>query len=184
VAGRGDWQALMASYEAERPQMIADTVEKISDSLTKMTMGSKPWVRRMVIAGAARALRGRGMQRKAARAFGMLQGRYTRSPLVDAKHPLAGRRIDDLRLSDGKRLNEERAGRAALVAVGDAKVDGMRAIAVPLAPKRWCIKPPAILIVRPDGVVAQVIEKPTQAKVEAAWQIAFAGEPFPAMTPA
>jgi len=120
------------------------------------------------------------MQRKAARAFGMLQGRYTRSSLVDARHPLGGRRIDDLRLADGKRLNEERAGKAALVAVGDVTLPDMRAIAVRVAPKRWCIKPPAILVVRPDGVVAQVIEKPSIEKVREAWSRAFAGESLPA----
>jgi hypothetical protein len=109
----------------------------------------------------------------------MLSGRYTKSPLIDARHPLAGRRIDDLQLPAGSRINQERGGRAALVTVGNANIGDLAAIAVPRAPKRWCVKPPAVLVVRPDGVVAAVIEKPTRAKVEIAWRRAFAAKTSP-----
>jgi len=33
-----------------------------------------------------------------------------------------------------------------------------------------------VLVVRPDGIVAAVVDKPTRERVEAAWQKAFAGE--------
>jgi hypothetical protein len=37
------------------------------------------------------------------------------------------------------------------------------------------VKPPVVLIVRPDGCVAAVIERPSPERIEAAWQRAFCG---------
>jgi hypothetical protein len=121
------------------------------------------------------------MQRKLCRAFGMLGGRYARSPIVDPIHPLAGRRLDDLAVSGGVRIHALRKGRIALVRVGtvdDAAVEALPAIDIAQAPKRWCVKPPAVLIVRPDGVVASVVEKPSEQKIKDAWERAFAGRRF------
>jgi hypothetical protein len=122
----------------------------------------------------SRAVRGRGMQRKACRALGMLSGRYTKSPIVDARHPLAGRRLDDLQLPDGSRLDSHRNGEALIVIAGEYALD-LPHVVVPVPPKRWHVKPPVVLIVRPDGCVACVIEKPTRVKIERAWQKAFCG---------
>jgi len=44
---------------------------------------------------------------------------------------------------------------------------------VPEPPKRWHIKTPVVLIVRPDGCVAAVVEKPTAERIETAWNTAF-----------
>ncbi len=176
VNGRGDAAILLRSYDDERQQIIADTVEANSDRLTKFTMQTPVWLKKLGAGAMARALRERGMQRKACRAIGMLSGRYTKSPIVDSRHPLAGRRIDDLVLPNGSRINRMRAGKAALIAVGKADLAGLPAIFVPVPPKRWVVKPPVVLIVRPDGIVAAVVDKPTRAKIEAAWSMAFAGE--------
>jgi hypothetical protein len=102
----------------------------------------------------------------------MLSGRYTQSPIVDAKHPLAGRRVDDLRLNDGERINFKRHGEAMLIVVGTFALD-LPHVKVPVPPKRWHVKPPVVLIVRPDGCVAAVVEKPTVEKIESAWNRAF-----------
>jgi 2-polyprenyl-6-methoxyphenol hydroxylase-like FAD-dependent oxidoreductase len=176
IAGRGDAALLLASYDAERRQIIADMNDALADRLTKVTMSMRQLVRKAGLRFGARMLRERGMQRKTSRAIGMLSGRYTKSPLIDSRHPLAGRRIDDVTLASGSRINQVRGGKACLVAVGDANLGGLRAIRVIAAPKRWVVKPPVVLIVRPDGVVATVVEKPNRAKIEAAWQRAFAGE--------
>jgi 2-polyprenyl-6-methoxyphenol hydroxylase-like FAD-dependent oxidoreductase len=176
IAGRGDAQLLLASYNDERQQIIADTVDAMSDKLTKLTMQTPVWVKKIGLGVLARMLRERGIQRKASRNAGMLTGRYTKSALIDSRHPLAGRRIDDLVLPNGSRINRARAGKAALIAVGKVDLGGLAALRIPVPPKRWVIKPPVVLIVRPDGIVASVVEKPSRAKVEAAWQAAFAGE--------
>ncbi len=176
VDGRGDAVALLASYNDERQQIIADTVDAMSDKLTKFTMQTPVWMKKIGLGVLTRMLRERGIQRKACRNAGMLTGRYTKSALIDARHPLAGRRIDDLVLPNGSRINRARAGKAALIAVGKIDLEGLAALRIPVPPKRWVVKPPVVLIVRPDGIVAAVVEKPTRAKVEAAWQKAFAGE--------
>ncbi|HTX58480.1 MAG TPA: FAD-dependent monooxygenase [Verrucomicrobiae bacterium] len=176
VTGRGDPRRLLRSYDDERQQTVAELVEARSDKLVKFTMQTPLWIKKLSVGIFARMLRERGMQRKTARALGMLSGRYTKSPLVDARHPLAGRRIDDLVLPNGSRINRTRGGKAALIAVGDVALDGLPAIRLPVAPKRWTVKPPVALVVRPDGIVAAVVEKPTRARIESAWERAFAGE--------
>jgi 2-polyprenyl-6-methoxyphenol hydroxylase-like FAD-dependent oxidoreductase len=176
IEGRGDAGALLASYNDERSQIIADTVEQISDKLTRFTMQTPVWVKKIGLGVMARMLRERGIQRKACRNAGMLTGRYTKSALIDSHHPLAGRRIDDLMLPNGSRINRARDGKAVLIAVGKIDLGGLAALRVPVPPKRWVVKPPVVLVVRPDGIVAAVVEKPTREKVEAAWEKSFAGE--------
>lgn len=178
VQGRGDAALLLESYDAERRQVIAESSDHAADSVTKFAMELSGPMRKLALRGIVRMLRGRGMQRKAARALGMLSGRYTKSPLIESGHPMAGARIDNVILPNGWRLSRARAGRAALVAVGSVDLDGLPVIRVPLPLKRWVVKPPIVAIVRPDGVVAAVVTKPTRAKVEAAWRRAFAGEPL------
>ncbi len=165
---------LLESYDVERREMVTDTIERATDRLTRIALGFSPRTKRFAARTMWRAVRGRGMQRKLGRALGMLSGRYTRSPIVDSRHPLAGRRIDDLRLPDGPRIHQQRDGEAAIVVAGDFACS-LPHIRVPSPPKRWHVKLPAVLIVRPDGCVASVVEKPTLAKVEAAWAHAFCG---------
>ncbi|MDE2483153.1 MAG: FAD-dependent monooxygenase [bacterium] len=166
--------ALFESYDVERREMVTDTIERYTDRLTRVALGFSPRTKQLAARTMWRAVRGRGMQRKLCRALGMLSGRYTKSPLVDARHPLAGRRIDDLRLPDGTRINHRRGGQAMLVVAGDFPLD-LPHVRVPVAPKRWHVKLPVVLVVRPDGCVAAVVEKPTFEKIEAAWRRAFCG---------
>lgn len=167
-------EELLDTYDVERREMITDTIERFTDRLTRVGIGLPRRAKQFVVRTMSRAIRGPGMQRKACRALGMLSGRYTKSPIVDARHPLAGRRIADLRLPDGSRINERRNGDALLVAVGDVRLD-MPHVVIPVAPKRWHVKPPVVLIVRPDGCVAAVIDKPTTDRVARAWEMAFCG---------
>lgn len=184
LGGRGDGAALFESYDVERREMITDTVERVTDRLTRIAVGFPPRAKQLALRLFSRALKGRGMQRKACRGLGMLSGRYTKSPIVDSRHPLAGRRIDDLLLRDGMRINEKRHGDALLVRVGGDDDFGLHMACVAIPPKRWHVKPPVILIVRPDGCVAKVIEKPTRENIEAAWTAAFCGTlPLPQPTP-
>ena len=184
LGGRGDGAALFESYDVERREMITDTVERVTDRLTRIAVGFPPRAKQLALRLFSRALKGRGMQRKACRALGMLSGRYTKSPIVDSRHPLAGRRIDDLLLRDGTRINEKRHGDALLVRAGGDDDFGLLMACVAIPPKRWHVKPPVVLIVRPDGCVAKVIEKPTRENIETAWTAAFCGTlPLPQPTP-
>lgn len=183
LGGRGDGHALFESYDVERREMITDTVERVTDRLTRIAIGFPPRAKQLALRLFSRALKGRGMQRKACRALGMLSGRYMKSPIVDARHPLAGRRIDDLLLRDGTRINQKRHGEAILVRAGGDDDYGFVMANVATPPKRWHVKPPVVLIVRPDGCVAAVIEKPTREKIESAWTAAFCGTlPLPLPT--
>ena len=175
-----DAPALLASYDVERHEAIAGGVERYTDALTRFGINGFRWFGVVPLRILGRLLRGAGFQRKACRAAGMLGGRYTKSPFIDARHPLAGRRIDDLILPGGSRINRKRAGKAAIVAVGEvdipeASASAITVIRLPLAPRHWHVKPPVALIVRPDGCVAIVVEKPTAVRISAALRKAFAG---------
>jgi len=174
IRGRGDAAQLLESYDIERREMVTGTIERFTDRITRAGLGFPSRARRAAAKAVSRAARAHGMQRKACRGLGMLSGRYTLSPIIDARHPLAGRRIDDLLLADGSRINHKRNGETLLVVVGDFKLDAPHVV-VERAPKRWHVKPPVVLIVRPDGCVAAVVEKPTLEKIERAWQKAFCG---------
>ncbi len=173
--------ALLESYDAERREMVTDTIERFTDRLTRMGIGFPLRARQFVGRAFSRAVRGPGMQRKICRGVGMLSGRYGNSPIIDGRHPLAGRRIDDVRLSDGSRLNARRAGEAILVVAGDLPLD-LPHVRVAIPPKRWHVKPPVVLVVRPDGCVGAVVEKPTFVRIETAWRRAFCNAiPLPAL---
>lgn len=176
---RCDAPTLLESYNQERHEMIMGNVERFTDSITRYGM---PAIRRfgpLPLRLVRRWLRGPGMQRKLCRAIGMLGGRYTKSPVIDSRHPLAGRRVDDLILADGVRINQRRGGKAALLAVGALATAtipplGANVLQIDAAPRHWLVKPPTVLVIRPDGCVAAVVEKPTKERVTAAWQKAFA----------
>lgn len=173
LRGRGDSNALFESYSVERREMVTDTVEAYTDRITRIAIGVAPRVKRTGARIFSRVVRGRGMQRKLCRILGMLNGRYASSPIIDSRHPLAGRRIDDLILADGSRVNRVRDGNAALVLIGNAGIDDLAAIRIAVAPKRWHLKGSVALVVRPDGCVASVVLKPTRERIEAAWNKAF-----------
>ncbi len=174
MRGDGDGEALFTTFDIERREMVTDTIERYTDRLTHVGLGFSPRAKQLVVRAVSRAIRGRGMQRKTCRALGMLSGRYTKSPIIDARHPLAGRRIDDLRLEGGRRISEIRKGDPALVVAGEYELD-ITHIVVRTPPKRWHVKPPVVLIVRPDGCVASVVTKPTRKRIERAWNDAFCG---------
>ncbi len=177
VDGERNAPLLLSSYDLERREMITGGVERYTDALTRFGITGSRWFGAMPVRVIGRFLRAAGLQRKACRAVGMLGGRYTKSPLIDARHPLAGRRIDDLVLPGASRINRQRAGKAALVVIGDVDLTsavGMTVIRLPTAPGHWHVKPPVVLIVRPDGVVAAVVEKPSRNRIDAALRKAFA----------
>lgn len=166
-------KALLVGYDIERREMQNDSIERTTDLATRLAVYAPPSLKRFAFAWMRRSLRARGMRRKACRTLGMLDGRYTRSPDVDTSHPLAGRRIGDVALDNGRRINEQRRGRAALLCCGDVRLDGIETLALAKPPKRWLLKHPSAIVIRPDGFVAAVIEKPTRARVEAMWKRAF-----------
>ena len=165
-------EPLLASYDRERREIITDTVERMTDRMTRVGISFPSRARQFVARAFSRAVRGRGMQRKLCRGLGMLSGRYVNSPIIDNHHPLAGQRIDDLRLPDGSRLSLRRGGDATMIVVGDHRLE-LPHVYVETPPKRWHVKPPVVVIVRPDGCVAAVVEKPNTQRVEAAWRRAF-----------
>lgn len=169
----GDAERLLESYDLERREMMTDGVENYANRLARYGQLTQSWFKKRGLSLLRRALRGRGMQAKAARGLGMLNGRYAKSPLVDPRHPAAGKRVGDLRLPDGTRVNQVRKGRAAILAIGNADIGERDAIRIPAVPKRWHIKTPAALVIRPDGCVAAVVERPTPERIDAAWSAAF-----------
>ena len=175
VFAGGNAAALIESYHSERHEMIEDFIERFAERTTRSASGISRRIRRLGLGLLSRSVRARGLQCKLARGLGMLNGRYSKSTIVDPRHPVAGRRVGDLLLSDGRRINAVRGLGAAVVAIADADVGEIAAIRVDAVPKRWHIKLPAALIVRPDGYVAAVIDKPTPEKVSIAWQRAFVG---------
>jgi 2-polyprenyl-6-methoxyphenol hydroxylase-like FAD-dependent oxidoreductase len=174
LSGNGNGDALIDSYDVERREMVTDTIERLTDRLTRVAIGMPSRAKQLAVRAFSRAVRGRGMQRKVCRGVGMLSGRYTKSPVIDARHPLAGRRIDDLLLKDGRRINQVRDGGTLLLVVGELDLD-LPHLVLRKPPKRWHVKPPVVLIVRPDGCVAAVVEKPTRARIARAWEMAFCG---------
>ncbi len=174
LRGQGDGRTLFGSFDVERREMVTDTIERYTDRLTRVALGVSTRAKQFVVRAVSRAIRGRGMQRKTCRALGMLSGRYTKSPIIDISHPLAGRRIDDLRLEHGRRISEMRNGDPLLVVVGDYEL-AVPHVTIRTPPKRWHVKPPVVLIVRPDGCVASVVTKPTRERIESAWNKAFCG---------
>jgi len=177
-------KALLAGYDIERREMQSDSIERTTDLATRLAVYAPPKLKRFAFAWMRRSLRARGMRRKACRTLGMLDGRYTRSPDVDTSHPLAGRRIGDVALDNGRRINTERRGRAALLCCGDVRLEGIETLALAKPPKRWLLKHPSAIVIRPDGFVAAVIEKPTRARVEAMWRRAFCcASPLPGTKP-
>ncbi|HUY10922.1 MAG TPA: FAD-dependent monooxygenase [Candidatus Dormibacteraeota bacterium] len=172
---------LLIGYDIERREMQNDSIERTTDFATRIAVYAPAFFKRLAFAWMRRSLRARGMRRKACRALGMLDGRYTRSPDVDTSHPLAGRRIGDVRLDDGRRINAARGGRAALLCCGGASLDGLDTLVLTVPPKRWLLKYPSAIVIRPDGFVAAVIEKPTLERVERKWKRAFCSAmPLPA----
>ncbi|MGH7738407.1 MAG: FAD-dependent monooxygenase [Candidatus Tyrphobacter sp.] len=176
VWGKSDVHTLLRSYNSERQEQITGGVEKLTDAITRVGVGGAKWFGAAPLRIAGRLLAEPGMQRKACRAMGMLGGRYTKSEIVDPHHPLAGRRIDDLVLEDGSRISEKRAGEAALLVVGNAPKPQFEAtvIALPSPPRHWHLHGDAALVIRPDGIVASVVEKPEPARIESAWRRSFA----------
>jgi 2-polyprenyl-6-methoxyphenol hydroxylase-like FAD-dependent oxidoreductase len=181
LRNQGCADALLDSYDVERREMVTDTIERLTDRLTRIGIRLSSRARQFVVRAFSRAVRGPGMQRKICRGVGMLSGRYANSPIVDARHPLAGRRVDDLRLADGSRLNARRAGEAILVVAGEFAME-VPHLRIVNPPKRWHVKPPVVLVVRPDGCVGAVVEKPTLERIEAAWRRSFCDAiPLPAL---
>lgn len=173
IARGGDETTLLQSYDDERREAIVDSPERFTDRLARLGTGFARRIRRLGIGVLTRGVRAHGLQCKLSRALGMLNGRYTKSPIVKSTHPVAGRRVSDVLLPDGRRLNRVRAGNAIVVAIGDADVGTREAVRISVPLKRWHVKPPVALIVRPDGVVAEVVERPTPERVSAAWNRAF-----------
>ena len=169
-----DETTLLQSYDDERREAIIDSPERFTDRLARLGTGFSRRVRRLEIGLLSRSMHAYGLQCKLSRALGMLNGRYTKSPIVKSNHPVAGQRVSDLLLPDGRRISHIRAGKAAIVAVGEADVGTHDVIRIATPPKRWHVKPPVVLIVRPDGCVAEVVEKPTPERITAAWNRAFA----------
>jgi 2-polyprenyl-6-methoxyphenol hydroxylase-like FAD-dependent oxidoreductase len=176
VSGKSDATTLLTSYDVERREMITGGVEKFTDAITHFGITGVRWFGATPVRALGRLLRGPGMQRKACRAIGMLGGRYTKSALIDTHHPLAGRRLDDLVLENGSRLHDARVGDAALVVVGETALPQLDVpvIRLPTSPKHWHLKESAVLVVRPDGCVAAVVEKPTPERIAVAWRRSFA----------
>ncbi|MDQ2865912.1 MAG: FAD-dependent monooxygenase [Candidatus Eremiobacteraeota bacterium] len=172
--------ALLESYDLERREMFTGTIERYTDRLTSAVMRFSAFGRRSALWVISQAVRGAGLQRQICRGLSMLDGRYSNSPLIRANHFLSGRRLDDLLLADGSRINHHRNGDAALIVVGNLRM-GLAHIHVPVAPKRWRLKPPTALVVRPDGYVASVVRNPSLERVTEAWNDALCG-PLPAQS--
>ena len=100
-----DPEALLASYEAERREVIVKTVDSYTDFLTRTILLGPSFIRKLAPA-ALWALPRLGLISMAAPAAGMLDGVYTRSTILSGRGPWLGKRAPDGELVDptGKNL--------------------------------------------------------------------------------
>ena len=97
----GNAEMLLNSYDAERYDAIVHNVDVATDRLTRIGISAPDWVRLIALRLANWAARFKSVQRRMAKAAGMLNLRYDQSDLIDRS---GGRYLPDIALGDGVRL--------------------------------------------------------------------------------
>jgi hypothetical protein len=158
---------LLDSYEGER-HPVGATVLQMTDAFNRMMVGhSRPLrlLQRLVISSVLR------LRRPRLAVGGRLTGLGIAYPSREpGRHPWAGRRMPDVRCTDGRLYELLRGGRFVLVRATNTAADEQWSDHVLSA--YWASAGvqglPTTVLVRPDGYIAWAADDPTHADVETA----------------
>lgn len=150
-----DSEIMLRSYDEERYDAITHNVDVATDRLTKIGITAPVAVRMFAIRAVTLLSRFDSIQRRMAKAAGMLNLRYDKSSLIDDS---GGRYLPDIDLGDGARLREtlgpaggliEIVQNGAKICVGEATYEFSESAAAEIGKAGG-----PYLAVRPDHVVA------------------------------
>ncbi|MDT7576205.1 MAG: hypothetical protein QOH17_2538 [Pseudonocardiales bacterium] len=165
VHGWAPWW-LLDSYEGER-HPVGATVLRTTDAFNRMVGHSRPLrlLQRLVISSVLR------LRRPRLAVGGRLTGLGIAYPSREpGRHPWAGRRMPDVRCTDGRLYELLRGGRFVLVRATNTAADEQWSDHVLSA--YWASAGvqglPTTVLVRPDGYIAWAADDPTHADVETA----------------
>jgi 2-polyprenyl-6-methoxyphenol hydroxylase-like FAD-dependent oxidoreductase len=195
AARRGDPEALLQSYEAERRPAILTNVDRYTDLLTRGVLLA-PHAVRLGVLGIARLLLAQPLlTRRLLRRAGMLDTRYRDSPIISGRGAWLGARAPDARLTrrgQPLRLHDLVARDAALLLFDDGRlpawnvaqaqrcvgaIDTLHVLRIVRrateagaddlvdargdAWRGWATRHGVAALVRPDGHVGWMAERPT-----------------------
>ncbi len=160
---------LLDTYESER-HPVGRSVLRSSGGIVRLAMAKRPWT----LAGRALLttfLNRVGPARR--RMVGQVTGIGYAYPAPRGAHPLAGRRVPDLALREGRLYETLRDGRFVLVTPAGTAADPAAAAAAGALKDRldvvsWASGRRTSLLVRPDGYAAWAAESASAEETEAA----------------
>jgi 2-polyprenyl-6-methoxyphenol hydroxylase-like FAD-dependent oxidoreductase len=153
--------ALLDTYQAER-HPVGRSVLRSSGGIVRLAMAKRPWTLALRAALATAVTHVGPLQR---RMTGQVTGIGYAYAAPRGAHPLAGRRIPDVALADGRLYEALRGGRFVLVTPQSYEAEGRKDR---LAVAHWASDRRTTVLVRPDGYVAWAAETPDAAQTEAA----------------
>ncbi|KOU38148.1 FAD-dependent monooxygenase [Streptomyces sp. WM6378] len=155
-----DAEALLDSYQAER-HPVGAMVLRTSGALVRLAMAHNPLQR----AGRSAITRFLKVVRPVAdKAIGMISGLGISYRAERGSHPLTGKRVPDLELTEGRLYEVLRRGEFVLVTPRDGRVAAPEEATC----AHWKSGRGSTLLVRPDGYVAWASDRPDAPGLHAA----------------
>jgi 2-polyprenyl-6-methoxyphenol hydroxylase-like FAD-dependent oxidoreductase len=119
IARGADPETYLESYDRERQDAIRHNVDVFTDRLTRYGIDASPKVRRAVFEVLHLATQLALTRRRMVQRISMLDLRYRPSPLIE---PSGGELLEDLLLTDGRRLREAIGSEGALLQVERSRI--------------------------------------------------------------
>jgi 2-polyprenyl-6-methoxyphenol hydroxylase-like FAD-dependent oxidoreductase len=119
IARGADAETYLESYDRERQDAIRHNVDVFTDRLTRYGIDAPPKLRRAAFELVHLATQLALMRRRMVQRVSMLDLRYQPSPLIESS---GGELLEDLLLTDGRRLREAIGGDGALLQVERSKI--------------------------------------------------------------
>jgi 2-polyprenyl-6-methoxyphenol hydroxylase-like FAD-dependent oxidoreductase len=176
LAGYGDPETLLSSYDIEQRSAFAKDVAPLTDKVERM-QAAPAWMRKVAFSNLwiGRAL---GQDTALARRLSMLFTDYDASPILTGKAELVGRRMIDMSMPGGRLF--ERIGRWGLLLIRDdgnapetirqatsaAKSLGVPIARLPRALDERGFKNVGVVYVRPDQVIGHVVRTGSRVSVD------------------
>ncbi|MFD7167034.1 FAD-dependent monooxygenase [Streptomyces violascens] len=155
-----DAEALLDSYQAER-HPVGAMVLRSSGALVRLAMAHSP-LQRAARSAITRFLK--VVRPVADKAIGMISGLGIAYGADRGSHPLTGKRVPDLELTEGRLYEVLRRGEFVLVAPRDGRVAAPEGAIC----AHWKSERGSTLLVRPDGYVAWASDRPDAPGLHAA----------------